>query len=190
VRSEEICPSKSRSRPSTHRNLECLDEVGSIINLFGVTRVHEMQRLAVEETRLKIPLMIGLDVLHGYKTIFPVPLGEAALFDPDAWEQTATEAAKEAAADGINLTFAPMLDISRDPRWGRSAEGPGEDPWLASSFARAKVKGFQGGDLAAAEAIARPHSGRRGADVGDRPAAHALCADVKVRHKKISGLKV
>ncbi len=128
--------------------------VGSIINLFGVTRVHEMQRLAVEETRLKIPLMVGLDVLHGYKTMFPVPLGEAALFDPDAWEQTATEAAKEAAADGINLTFAPMLDVSRDPRWGRSAEGPGEDPWLASSFARAKVKGFQGGDLAAAEAIA------------------------------------
>ena len=128
--------------------------VGSLLNLFGASRVREMQRLAVEETRLKIPLLIGLDVLHGYKTIFPVPLGETALFDPAAWETTAREAAKEAAADGVNVTFAPMLDVSRDPRWGRGAEGPGEDPWVAASFARAKVKGFQGGDLAAAETIA------------------------------------
>lgn len=128
--------------------------VGSLLNLYGATRIHEMQRLAVEETRLKIPLMFGLDVLHGYETIFPVPLGEAALFDPVAWEATAREAAKEAAAGGINVTFGPMLDVARDPRWGRSVEGPGEDLWLASIFARAKVKGFQGRDLASADRIA------------------------------------
>jgi beta-glucosidase len=128
--------------------------VGSIINLFHAGQIHEMQRLSVEETRLRIPLLIGADVLHGYKTIFPVPLGEAALFDPEAWRQTATQAAKEAAAEGINLTFAPMVDVSRDPRWGRGVEGPGEDPWLASVFALAKVKGFQGAELTAASGIA------------------------------------
>lgn len=131
--------------------------VGNLLNLFGIARVQEMQRLALEETRLKIPLLIGLDVLHGYQTIFPVPLGEAALFDPDAWEQTASEAAKEAAADGINVTFAPMLDVSRDPRWGRCLEGPGEDPFVASRFARAKVKGFQGGNLAERVAATAKH---------------------------------
>ena len=86
--------------------------------------------------------------------LFPVPLAEAALFDADAWALTAREAAREAAADGLAMTFAPMLDVSRDPRWGRSAEGPGEDPWLGVQIARAKVRGFQGSDLAAADALA------------------------------------
>jgi beta-glucosidase len=128
--------------------------IGNLLNLFGADQVREMQRLAVEESRLGIPLLIAFDVIHGHRTLFPVPLGEAALFDPDAWELTARESATEAAADGIAMAFAPMLDVSRDPRWGRSAEGPGEDPWLGAQIAAAKVRGFQGSDLAAAGAVA------------------------------------
>jgi beta-glucosidase len=121
--------------------------IGNLLNLVGLANVRDMQRLAVEESRLGIPLLIGLDVVHGYRTLFPVPLGEAALFDPTAWEHTAREAALEAAADGLAMTFAPMLDVSRDPRWGRSAEGPGEDPYVGARVAAAKVLGFQGRDL-------------------------------------------
>lgn len=128
--------------------------IGNLLNMIGQRPVHEMQRLAVEESRLGIPLLIGLDVIHGHRTIFPIPLGEAAAFDPKVWELTAHEAAREAAADGIALTFAPMLDISRDPRWGRTAEGPGEDPRVGIEMARAKVHGFQGPDLASDESLA------------------------------------
>src|SRR5271170_2638643 len=128
--------------------------VGNLLNLIGAEHVREMQRLAVEESRLGIPLLFGFDVIHGFRTLFPIPLGEAAAFDPQIWELTAREAAKEAAADGLAMTFAPMLDIARDPRWGRSAEGPGEDPWLGARIAEAKVRGFQGADLAAADALA------------------------------------
>ncbi len=128
--------------------------IGNLLNLFGPAPVHEMQRLAVEESRLGIPLLIGLDVTHGHRTLFPIPLAEMALFDPETWELTAREAAMEAAADGLMLTFAPMLDISRDPRWGRTAEGPGEDPWLGARLAEAKVCGFQGAGLAAEDSIA------------------------------------
>src|SRR6202030_843852 len=99
-------------------------------------------------------LLIGFDVLHGHRILFPVPLAEASLFDPDAWTLAARESAAEASADGVAMTFAPMLDVSRDPRWGRSVEGPGEDPWLAARFAEAKVRGFQGADLAARDALA------------------------------------
>src|SRR5277367_2922091 len=113
--------------------------IGNLLNMVGAAHVREMQRLAVEESRLGIPLLIGFDVVHGHRTLFPIPLGEAALFDPQAWEQTAREAAKEAAADGLAMTFAPMLDVSRDFRWGRTAEGPGEDPWVGVHLARAKV---------------------------------------------------
>jgi beta-glucosidase len=113
-----------------------------------------MQRLAVEKSRLKIPLLIGLDVIHGHRTLFPIPLGEAAVFDPAIWELTAREAAKEAAADGLAMTFAPMLDVSRDLRWGRTAEGQGEDPWLGALVAQAKVRGYQGKDLSSADALA------------------------------------
>lgn len=128
--------------------------IGNLLNLYGPGHVREMQRLAVEESRLRIPLMIGFDVIHGHRTAFPVPLGEAALFDPRAWELTAREAAREAAADGLAMTFAPMLDIARDPRWGRIVEGPGEDPWVGALMADAKVRGFQGPDLAAVDALA------------------------------------
>jgi len=128
--------------------------LGNLLNMVGAKHVHEMQRIAVEESRLRIPLMIGFDVIHGHRTIFPVPLAEAATFEPRLWELTAREAARETAADGLAMTFAPMLDVSRDLRWGRTVEGPGEDPWLAVQIARAKVRGFQGPDLAHAESVA------------------------------------
>jgi beta-glucosidase len=117
--------------------------VGSILDLWSKEGMHRAQEVAVKETRLSIPLLICLDVLHGYETTFPIPLGEAAAFDPALWEATARVAAEEASAAEIALTFAPMLDVSRDVRWGRMAEGPGEDPWLASRFAEAKIRGFQ-----------------------------------------------
>ncbi len=128
--------------------------VGNLLNLTGSAHVREMQRLAVEESRLGIPLLFAFDVVHGHRTIFPIPLGEAAAFDPDLWALTAREAAKEASADGLAMTFAPMLDIARDPRWGRSAEGPGEDPLVGMRMADAKVRGFQGEDLSAPIALA------------------------------------
>jgi len=128
--------------------------IGNLLNMVGASHVHEMQRLAVEESRLKIPLLIGFDIVHGHRTLFPVPLAEASLFDPETWELTAREAAKEAAADGLAMTFAPMLDVARDPRWGRIVEGPGEDAWLGTRIAEAKVRGFQGADLAAADSLA------------------------------------
>jgi beta-glucosidase len=128
--------------------------IGNLLNMVGADHVREMQRLAVEESRLGIPLLIGFDIIHGHRTLFPIPLGEAALFDPTTWALTAQEAAKEGAADGLAMTFAPMLDVSRDPRWGRSAEGPGEDSWLAARIAEAKVHGFQGHDLGAKDVLA------------------------------------
>jgi beta-glucosidase len=128
--------------------------VGSVLNVWGDAEVHALQRLAVEHSRLGIPLLVGLDVIHGHRTIFPVPLAEAALFDPDSWESTARAAAAEAAADGVTLTFAPMVDVARDPRWGRMVETPGEDPWVAAEFAAAKTRGFQGRTLNAATGLA------------------------------------
>jgi beta-glucosidase len=128
--------------------------VGNLLNMVGAGPVHEVQRLAVERSRLGIPLLIGLDIIHGHRTLFPIPLAEAGLFDDVLWERTARESAREGAADGLAMTFAPMLDVSRDPRWGRTAEGPGEDPFLNERIARAKVRGFQGADLSSAESLA------------------------------------
>jgi len=125
----------------------CAGRVGGVFNLWGLDALMHTQRCAVEETRLGVPLLFGLDVLHGYRTIFPIPLAEAGAFDSRLWERTARAAALEAASEGIHLTFAPMLDVSRDPRWGRIAEGPGEDPLVGERFARAKVRGFQGEDF-------------------------------------------
>jgi beta-glucosidase len=118
--------------------------LGSTLNVRGAATVNEIQRAAVERSRLKIPLLAGYDVIHGYRTIFPIPLGEAASFDPALAEATARIAAAEATAVGLKWTFAPMVDIARDPRWGRIAESAGEDPYLGSAFARARVRGFQG----------------------------------------------
>lgn len=128
--------------------------IGNLLNMVGAGPTHEMQRLAVERSRLGIPLLIGLDVIHGHRTLFPIPLAEAGIFDEALWERSAREAAREAAAEGLAMSFAPMLDVSRDPRWGRTAEGPGEDPWLNARIAPCKVRGLQGADLAAADALA------------------------------------
>jgi beta-glucosidase len=128
--------------------------VGSLLNVSGAEATRKAQQLAVETTRLKIPLIFGLDVIHGYRTAFPTPLGEAASWDVAAIEQSARIAATEAAASGVHWTFAPMVDICRDPRWGRIMEGAGEDPYLGSQIAAARVRGFQGKDLAALDTIA------------------------------------
>lgn len=128
--------------------------VGSILNVHGVENVRKIQQIAVEESRLGIPLIIGFDVIHGFKTISPIPLAEAASWDLEAIENSAKMAALEASACGINWTFAPMVDISRDARWGRVMEGAGEDPYLGSKIAYARVKGFQGDDLSSPKTIA------------------------------------
>jgi len=122
-------------------------KVGSMLNVFTVKYTKKLQRQAVEETRLGIPLLFGYDVIHGHRTIFPISLGEAASWDLLAIEKSARVAASEASAEGIHWTFAPMVDIARDPRWGRMSEGAGEDPYLGSLIARARIKGFQGDDL-------------------------------------------
>ncbi|MGH7547880.1 MAG: glycoside hydrolase family 3 N-terminal domain-containing protein [Gemmatimonadales bacterium] len=127
--------------------------VGGFFNLTGAAVTREIQRMAVTESRLQIPLIFGHDVIHGYRTIFPIPLAEAASWDPEAVEAAARVAAREAAAAGLHWTFAPMVDIARDPRWGRIAEGAGEDPYLGSVMAAARVRGFQGADLRAPDAV-------------------------------------
>jgi len=128
--------------------------IGNLLNMVGVEHVREMQELAIKQSRLGIPLLIGLDIIHGHRILFPIPLAEAGVFDPQIWERTAREAALEGAADGLAMTFAPMLDVARDPRWGRGAEGPGEDAWLCARIAEAKVRGFQGASLASPGALA------------------------------------
>ena len=126
--------------------------VGSLLNVTGVEKVNEAQRAALS-SRLGIPLLLGLDVIHGYKTISPIPLALAASWDPETVRKAAEIAAKEAASEGIRWTFAPMVDIARDPRWGRIAEGAGEDPYLGMTMAWAAVKGFQGEDLSHPDTI-------------------------------------
>ncbi|MGI9336374.1 MAG: glycoside hydrolase family 3 N-terminal domain-containing protein [Gammaproteobacteria bacterium] len=121
--------------------------LGMLSNVHEATLAREIQRVAVNESRLGIPLVFAADVIHGFRTIFPIPLAEVATFDPELWRTTAHLAAQEASEGGLALTFAPMLDVTREPRWGRIAESPGEDAWLASRYAEAKVCGFQGSDL-------------------------------------------
>lgn len=119
-------------------------EVGGLFNLKGAARIREVQQIAVEQSRLGIPLIIGMDVIHGYETVFPIPLGLSCSWDMASVELSAAIAAREAGSDGICWTFSPMLDVCRDPRWGRISEGAGEDPYLASEFGRAMVRGYQG----------------------------------------------
>lgn len=132
-----------------HADLARKGLLGSTLNVRGAKRTNQLQRIAVEESRLKIPILFGFDVIHGYRTIFPVPLGEASSWDPPSVEQAASIAAAEAAASGVRWTFAPMVDIARDARWGRIVEGAGEDPYLGSVMARARVRGFQGSSYGA-----------------------------------------
>ncbi len=128
--------------------------LGSTLNGRGAKNTNEAQRIAVEESPLGIPLLFGFDVVHGYRTVFPVPLGEAATWDVADAERSAAIAAREARAAGVAWTFAPMVDIARDPRWGRIVEGAGEDPFLGSAFASARVQGFQGSDLTQPDRVA------------------------------------
>lgn len=127
--------------------------LGSTLNVRGAQRTNQLQRVAVNESRLKIPLLFGFDVIHGYRTIFPIPVAEAASWDPALAEKSAAVAAQEANNAGLRWTFAPMVDIARDPRWGRITEGAGEDPFLGAAFARARVRGFQGTDYSAADRV-------------------------------------
>ena len=122
-------------------------KVGGLFNIKSVAKIKEVQQLAVNKSRLKIPLLFGMDVIHGYETVFPIPLGMSCIWDMKLVERSARIAAQEASADGINWTFSPMVDISRDPRWGRISEGSGEDAYLGSQIAKAMVKGYQGTDL-------------------------------------------
>jgi beta-glucosidase len=127
--------------------------LGSTLNVRGAQRTNQVQRVAMNESRLKIPVLFGFDVIHGYRTIFPIPLGEASSWDPSLAERSTAVAAQEANNAGVRWTFAPMVDIARDPRWGRISEGAGEDPYLGAAFARARVRGFQGADYSAADKI-------------------------------------
>ncbi len=129
-------------------------QIGSLLNIVDPAEVNRLQAIAVKESRLGIPLIIGRDVIHGFKTIFPIPIGQAAAFNPGIVEEGAAIAAAEARSMGVHWTFAPMLDISRDPRWGRLAEGLGEDPYLASVLGSAMVRGFQGKNLSDNTSIA------------------------------------
>lgn len=128
-------------------------KIGSYNGIKNATTANKLQKIAVEETRLGIPLVFGYDVIHGYRTIMPIPLAEACAWDPALWEKTARVAAKEATAAGIHMTFAPMVDVAKDARWGRVSEGAGEDAYLSSLFGMAKVKGFQSEDLSKEDAM-------------------------------------
>jgi beta-glucosidase len=145
-------------------------KIGSVLDLTGVNNINAVQAAAVNSSRLHIPLIFGLDVIHGYRTMFPVPLGEAASWDPALVSQDESVSADEASADGIKWTFNPMVDISRDPRWGRVVEGAGEDPFLGSAIAAAKVEGYQGSDFSASDKVAATikHFGGYGAPVAGR----------------------
>lgn len=144
--------------------------VGALLNVYGPASLRKLQETAIRESRLKIPLLFGYDVIHGFRVIFPIPLAEAASWDLEAIEQSARYAAMEATAFGLHWTFAPMCDIARDPRWGRIAEGAGEDPYLASLIATARVKGFQGDNLShpATMAACAKHFAAYGAPLAGR----------------------
>src|SRR5580765_7426460 len=143
--------------------------LGSMLNITGADHTRTLQELAMQ-SRLKIPLLFGQDIIHGYRTIFPIPLAEAASWDMDAIQQSARIAAIEASAAGVHWTFAPMVDIARDPRWGRIMEGAGEDTYLGSLIAKARVEGFQGNGLGSLDALmaCAKHFAAYGAAVGGR----------------------
>src|SRR5690242_5313948 len=143
--------------------------VGAILWLADSKTIDRMQHVAVEKSRLHIPLLFGLDVIHGYRTLFPIPLGMASSWDPAVEEEAQAFAAKEAAASGIRWTFTPMVDIARDARWGRIQEGAGEDPYLGAAMARAQVRGFQGATLGSSSVVATvKHFAGYGAAEGGR----------------------
>ncbi|HLZ50768.1 MAG TPA: glycoside hydrolase family 3 N-terminal domain-containing protein, partial [Candidatus Acidoferrum sp.] len=139
---------------SDYEDMIAHGQIGSLFNVVDPHQINAYQRIAMEKSRLHIPILFGLDVIHGFKTEFPIPLGLASTWDPGIVEKAARVAATEAAADGIRWTFSPMVDIARDARWGRMAEGAGEDPFLGSAMAAAYVRGYQGSRLDAPDSIA------------------------------------
>jgi beta-glucosidase len=158
-------------------------EVGSLLNAVGAERTNQLQRIAVEQSRLHIPLIFGFDVIHGQHTVFPIPLGMAASFDPELVEEASRMAAAEARADGIEWVFSPMVDIARDARWGRMAESAGEDPYLGSVMARAYVRGYQGSDLSAPGSVAAcvKHFAAYGAPIAGRDYSTVDISETQLR---------
>ena len=138
----------------TYDELVAKGQVGSMLNVVGPDKTNHYQHIAMEKARLHIPLLFGLDVIHGHRTTFPIPLAIAATWDTEAAETVARTGATEARADGVNWVYSPMVDIARDPRWGRIVESNGEDPYLSSAMARAWVRGYQQGDLSKADSVA------------------------------------
>lgn len=164
--------SKSLNSKLTPDELEKVrrGEIGSYLHVAGAAPLGELQKVAVEESRLGIPLLFAMDVVHGYRTLFPVPLAMAATWDPTSWQDAARISADEASASGLHWTFAPMVDLARDPRWGRIVESAGADPYLGARMAVAQVEGYQGSDLSAPDTIlaATKHFGAYGAPIGGR----------------------
>jgi len=165
--------------------------IGSVINEVDLDTVNELQRIAVQESRLGIPLLIGRDVIHGFRTVMPIPLGQAATWNPDLVRKGARVAALEAASVGINWTFAPMIDVTRDPRWGRIAESLGEDPYLHSVLGAAMVQGFQGSDLALPGSIAAcaKHFAGYGASEGGRDYSTTNIPEIELRNVHLRPFK-
>ena len=130
-------------------------QLGGVFSVVGAAKLNALQRIAVEQTRLRIPLIFGLDVIHGYTTNFPIPLAQGSSFDPAVAGADATVSAKEARRSGIHWTYAPMMDVTHEPRWGRIAEGYGEDPYLATKLAVSKVRGYQGDDYSSPDRARR-----------------------------------
>jgi beta-glucosidase len=166
---EMAVPDGPNGSPGSLLALAKAGQIGSVLDLVGVSNINQTQQAALQ-SRLHIPLIFGLDVIHGYKTMFPVPIGEASSWDPALVQNDEAVSADEATADGIKWTFNPMVDIARDPRWGRVVEGAGEDPFLGSAIAAAKVRGYQGSDFSAPDKMAATikHFGAYGAPVAGR----------------------
>ena len=165
--------------------------VGGIFGIRGADKVRQAQQIAVEQSRLGIPLLVGMDVIHGHQTMFPIPLGLSCSWDTELIEQTARVAAVEATADGLMWAFSPMVDIARDPRWGRISEGSGEDPFLGSLIAKAMVKGYQGNDLAAKNTLAAcvKHYALYGAAEGGRDYATVDMSRIKMHNEYLPPYK-
>ena len=161
-----------------------------MLDVVDVATVNELQRIAAHDSRLGIPLLVGRDVIHGFKTVLPIPLGQAAAWNPELVQQGARMAALEAAASGVNWTFAPMIDVARDPRWGRIAESFGEDPHLAAVLGAAAIRGFQGADLSRLGAIAAcaKHFVGYGASEGGRDYGYVGIPEVDLRNAGPRGI--
>ena len=174
----------------TYDELVAKGQVGSMLNVVGAENTNHYQHIAMEKARLHIPLLFGLDVIHGHRTTFPIPLAVAASWDPDAAETVARTGATEARADGVDWVFSPMVDIARDPRWGRIVESNGEDPYLSSAMARAWVKGYQQGDLSKPDSVAASvkHFAAYGAAIAGRDYNAADMSEITLRQVYLRAL--